>query len=228
MARSSTDGGEPDSARRAGVRGLIARCDPNLWSGALVVMMIGLAILWIVQIVNAVTSYHLDRYGLRPRQLSGLDGIVTMPFLHASFAHLLANSAPFVIVGWLALVGNLRDFARASLIIILGGGLVTWLAAPHGLIVGASALVFGWLGYLLARAYFARRFMWIVGAAFALFFFSGLFSGLVPSVHSDVSWQAHVAGFAAGVAAGWVLHPRKGSPRALRRNGAGDAPPRLR
>lgn len=172
-----------------------------------------LALLWVIAIVNAFDNHGLNRYGLRPRSAHGLEGIVTMPFLHANAAHLLANMFPFVIIGTMVLVRQVRYFVLATTIIVLGGGVITWLIGPPGIVVGASGLIFGWLGYLLARAYFARRLSWILGAAFALFMFGGLFSGLIPTVSSNVAWQAHAAGFAAGVGAGWLLHPGKGSTR---------------
>ena len=150
---------------------------------------------------------------MHPRSLRGLEGIVTMPLLHSAL-HLLADTFPFIIIGWMALVGGGRQFLLATAWWwSAAGSRRGWSARPR-MIVGASALVFGWLAYLLARAYFARRIVWILGAAFAIFFFGGLFGGLVPTVHSDVAWQANVCGFVAGVGAAWWLHPRKGSTRA--------------
>ncbi|MCW2525454.1 MAG: peptidase family protein [Pseudonocardiales bacterium] len=188
-------------------------------------IMAGLAaVLWTIEILNVVDDYSLNRFGLKPRQFDGLDGVVTMPFLHAGVGHLFANTFPFVIIGWMVLIGGVREFLWATLIIVIGGGLATWVVGPSGsanghpvTVVGASGLVFGWLAYLLARAYFARKAMWIIAAIFALFFFGGLFGGLLPNVHSEVAWQAHVCGFAAGILAGWIIHPAKGSSRALKR-----------
>jgi len=95
--------------------------------------------------------------------------------------------------------------------------LAAWLVAPAGIIVGASGLIFGWLGYLLARAYFSRKLRWILVAVLVLFTFGSVLNGLLPSVDSNVSWQSHVCGFAAGLLAGAVLHPRRtGTPRAPR------------
>lgn len=199
------------------MRGAVGRLNSDTWAGAMLCVTLATTVLWIIQIVNAVDNHGLNRYGLRPRTVNGLDGVVTMPFLHANAGHLLANTFPFLIIGTMVLVGNLRQFLLTTAIVVVGGGVLTWLIGPSGTVVGASGLIFGWLGYLLARAYFARRVSWILGAAFALFMFGGLFSGLVPTVHSEVAWQAHVAGFLAGAGAGWLLHPRKGTTRNLRR-----------
>ncbi len=196
------------------------RFDPTSWRGALIVMVSRVAVLWIVQIVNSADNYRFDQYGLRPRDIDGLVGIVTSPFLHASFGHLLANTAPFVLIGWVILLSGVRPFLLSSAVIIVVGGLITWLAAPgvgpHGSVVGASGLVMGWLGYLLGRAYFSRRIVRIGVAILVGFFFTSLFGGLVPSVGSDISWQGHLAGFAAGVLTTWLLHPRSLRGRRVR------------
>jgi membrane associated rhomboid family serine protease len=198
-------------------RALARRFDPNTWSGCVAIMVALGVLLVLVEVVNAADDQRLDRFGLHPRVPSGLVGIVTMPFLHASFGHLMANIFPFVIVGWVVLVGGFRDFLLTTLVIMVGGGLVTWIVGPDATIVGASALIFGWLGYLVARAIFSRRFLWIMVAAGMLLFFGGLFVGLLPSAsHDYIAWQAHLCGFVAGGAAGWWLHPRRGTDRYLR------------
>ena len=196
--------------------------DPTSWAGALIVMLVLDAVLWVIQFVNAGDGYRLDRFGLRPRVISGLEGVVASPFLHASYGHLLANSAPFVMLGWVVLLSGVRPFAMASGLVILVGGFATWAVAPGShngqpvYIVGASGLIMGWLGYLLARAYFARRVAWIIVAVLVLFFFGGLLGGLLPSLGSEISWQGHVCGFLGGIAAGWLLHLR--APRTTARS----------
>lgn len=191
--------------------------DPQSWSGALIVMLGFAALLWVVQILNASDGYDFDRYGMRPREVDGLWGIVTMPFLHSSYGHLLSNTVPLIAIGWVVLLSGLRTWGTVTAIVIVGGGVLTWLVAPQGVIVGASGLIFGWLGYLLARAYFARTIKWIMVAIVVLVFFGSLLLGIFPSLHSESSWQAHLCGFAAGVGAGALLHPRGGGTRQLRR-----------
>jgi membrane associated rhomboid family serine protease len=188
--------------------------DPTSWSGAIRVMLGLTVVLWVVQFVNAANSYRLDRFGIRPREIDGLWGVLASPFLHSSYGHLLANTGPFVLLGWAILLSGLRPFLVVSAIVIVVGGLLTWLVASSGLIVGVSSLVMGWLGYLIARAVFTRRILWIVVAVLVFFFFGTLLGGLLPSLDSGVSWQGHVSGFVSGVLAGWLLHPRH--PRSSR------------
>lgn len=191
---------------------------PQSWSGALITMAVLGGVLWVVQIINASDNYGLDRFGLEPRDAGGLWGIVTMPFLHSSYSHLLSNTLPLVLIGWVLLLSGLRTWLTVTGIAVVGGGILTWLVAPgDSVIVGASGMIFGWLGYLLARAYFSRKFKWIMVAALVLLFFGTLLFGLLPTVSTGVSWQAHLCGFVAGVGAGALLHPRGREPRQLRR-----------
>lgn len=194
-----------------------SRLDPGSWSGALILMLALTAVIWAVQIVNVEDDYGLDRFGLRPRDVGGLWGVLTMPFLHADWDHLLSNTLPVILIGWVVLLEGVRVFALVTAAVVLGGGVLTWAVGPGGtVIVGASALVFGWLGYLIARAVVSRRIRWIVSAAMVLVIFGTLLSGLVPVTHTQVAWQAHVCGFLAGAAMGATLHSRGDAQRRLR------------
>lgn len=183
--------------------------EPTSWGGAFAFMVFCAGVLWAVQLANSVDSHGLDRFGLRPREVAGLWGILTTNLLHTSAWQLLSSTGPFVLIGWVLLLSGLRNWLFVTGIVIVLGGVLTWLIAPSGLILGCSGLIFGWMGYLLARAYFSRRMAWILAAVLVAFFFSGLFAGLLPSINSKSSWQAHVCSFVAGVAAGWALHPRR-------------------
>lgn len=193
--------------RRPGADGREPPFDPSSWTGALIVMVVVGAAVWAVQIVNAANHYRLDRFGLRPREVRGLWGVLAAPFLHQSYGHMLSDTAPLIAIGWLLLLSGVRTWLTVTVAVVVLGGAATWLVARHGLIVGSGGLVFGWLGYLLARAYFSRKVRWIAAAVVVLFFFGTLLSNLVPSEH--VSWESHVCGFVVGIGIGAALHPRK-------------------
>lgn len=184
--------------------------DPSSWTGALIVMTLVTALLWGIQIANANHDYSFNRFGLKPRELDGLWGVVTMPFLHESYGHLLSNSVPLFAIGWALLLSGMRVFLFVTGVVIVLGGIATWIVGPSDvIIVGASGMIFGWLGYLLARAYFSRRLKWIFTAIALLVFFGTLLGSLLPTVDARISWQSHVCGFLAGVFVGWLLHPRQ-------------------
>jgi membrane associated rhomboid family serine protease len=184
--------------------------DPTSWAGAGIVMLAFGAVLWIVQFVNAGEDYGLNRFGLRPRTEAGLWGVLTQPFLHQSYGHLVSNTFPLLAIGWTLLLSGVRVFLFVTAVVIVLGDFLTWLVAPSNQnIVGASGLIFGWLGYLLARAYFTRKIKWIFTAVALLVFFGTLLGSLLPTVDTHVSWQSHVTGFVVGGFVGWLLHPRK-------------------
>ena len=193
---------------------------PIGWGQAIAVMAVITGVLWVVEVVDIALDHRLDRFGLEARTVSGLWGVVTMPFLHASSYQLLAITGPFLLIGWVVLLGGWRSFALISVFCILVSGLLGWLIAPSAEeIVGVSPLVFGWLGYICARAVFSRRIVWMASAIVVLVLFGSMFFSLIPE-NSDnrhgVPWQVHLAGVVAGLLAGWLLHPRKSSTATFR------------
>jgi membrane associated rhomboid family serine protease len=182
--------------------------DPTSWTGALVSMVVVAAALWIVQLVNDARGLSFNRFGLRPRHVDGLWGVIAAPVLHDSYGQLLSETVPVVAIGWVLLLSGVRSWLVVTFGVLVVGGLLTWLVGPDRTVLGTGVVVFGWLGYLLARAYFTRNARWIAAAVGLLFFFGVLLGGLLPSVDKHASWQAHVCGFVTGVALAAVLHPR--------------------
>ena len=180
-------------------------------------MALVVGLLWVIQVINAGDDYHLNRFGLQPREVDGLWGIVTTPLLHKSYAQMFSNSLPLLAIGWLILISGLRVWLTVTAIVVVVGGLLTWLVGPHSVIVGATGLVFGWLGYLVARAAFSRKLKWILPAVLVLAFFGSLLYSVFPTLHSRGSWPANLCSLLAGIAAGALLHPRGGGTRQFRR-----------
>ncbi len=167
-----------------------------------------LAVMWAVEVIDLLPSTDLDRWGVRPRSLRGLFGVALAPFLHSGFGHLFANTIPFLVLGAVIAVGSVGRFLQVSLIIGLTSGLGTWLLASPGTVhIGASGLVFGYLTYLVARGFFARRILWILGGVIVLLFYGGILWGLLP--RPGVSWTGHVFGAVGGVLAAWYVHGRE-------------------
>jgi membrane associated rhomboid family serine protease len=163
------------------------------------------AIAWSIQIVNVVIlSESLTFWGIRPRNERGLFGIFFAPFLHGSFAHIAANTLPFLILGWLIMLQDMEDFVLVSLISALSSGIGVWLISPaNSITVGASGVIFGYLGFILGRGYFERSFMAIVLAAVVMTMYGGVLFGILPN-QPNISWQAHLFGFLGGLlAANW-------------------------
>jgi membrane associated rhomboid family serine protease len=182
---------------------------------ALYVMVAFLAILWIVQLVNAADHYHLTTsYGIRPRDAASLPDILSSPFLHVSWTHIESNSGPLFVFGFLAAYRGVVRFLGLTALVVITSGLAAWIfGSPQSVGVGASGVVFGYLGYILVRGFFDRHGIDImIGAVMALCF-AYQFTVLLPRAH--IGWQAHIGGLVAGVLGGWIFRDR--SARAARK-----------
>lgn len=174
------------------------------------VMILGglIALLWVLEIIDQLTGRALDQLGIRPRTISGLRGILFAPFLHGSITHLLANTVPFLTLGWFVMLRRTSDFWIVSAIAMLVGGLGTWLVgASYTVHIGASGVIFGYLGFLLSRGYFERSFISIALSVVIVVLYGGLLWGVLPG-RIGVSWEGHLFGFVGGAIAARLLAQR--------------------
>lgn len=168
------------------------------------------ALIWILEIVDLFfLKRTLDRYGIIPRQLIGLRGILFAPFLHGGLAHVAANTIPFLTLGWLVMLRETHDFFVVSAIAMLTSGFGTWLiGAPNSIHVGASGVIFGYLGFLLFRGYFERKIVSIVFSIIVALLYGGLIWGVLP-FQIGISWEGHLFGFIGGGLAARLLSRRQ-------------------
>jgi len=174
------------------------------------------AVLWAVEIADRAIVrpfFHrsLDVYGILPRTAIGLRGILFAPFLHGGFEHLLANTVPFLIMGWLVSARERADFFWVSAIAALTSGLGTWVFGRPALHIGASGVVFGYFGYLLFRGYFERSAIAVAVALITGITYGGLIWGVLPS-QGHISWEGHLFGFLGGILAARLLAQPRRSP----------------
>jgi membrane associated rhomboid family serine protease len=163
---------------------------------------------WIVLGVNALLGGALNAYGVQPRTLEGLRGIALAPFLHGSVAHLAANTLSFLVLGWLVLAGGLRRFVLVSIAAALGAGFFAWLfGAPGSVHIGASGVIFGYLGFLMLAGWWARKAGHIALSIGVTALWGGMVWGVMPG-QVGISWQSHLGGFVGGVWAARALHKR--------------------
>jgi membrane associated rhomboid family serine protease len=159
--------------------------------------------IWLIFFLSAALPLlHLNRHGVVPRTLGGLQGILFAPWLHASMMHLIANTGGLLILGWLCTWPRIANFWQATIGAMLGAGLCAWLlGAPYTVHIGASGLVFGYAGYLVARGYYTRHVLAMLVALFvaASYGLTMLF-GVMP-IYPGVSWQSHLGGALGGILA---------------------------
>ncbi len=177
---------------------------------AFLVMCAVVPVLEAIVFIDQHTNGAVDAFaGIRPHQIAGLKGILLAPFAHSGIDHLLANSAPLIILGTFVLASGTRRFLLATLIIVVVSGLGVWLLTPDRfIVVGASGVIFGWLGFLVMRG-IVESSLW----NFAVVLVAGLLYGwqvyLLLPTQEDVSWQGHLFGFVGGALAAVLLRRRR-------------------
>ncbi|MBN8456648.1 MAG: rhomboid family intramembrane serine protease [Verrucomicrobia bacterium] len=169
---------------------------------ALVIVGGLLLAMWAVELVDAVGGrwLELDRFGIRPRQTGWLPGILLAPFLHAGWAHLAANSIPFLVLGLLVSGHGEGRFWGVTAGIVVLGGLGVWLIGKSGTVhVGASGLIFGYFGYLVAAGWVERSLAAVLQAVIVVALYGSILWGVLPT-RAGVSWEGHLCGLLAGIA----------------------------
>jgi membrane associated rhomboid family serine protease len=190
-----------------------------------------IALLYIIEVIDSLSGHHLDDNGIRPLETDGLWGIIFAPLLHSNWQHLMANTVPALILGFLVTLAGLSRFIYATAIVWIVGGFGTWLignvGAPPGVEtdhIGASGLIFGWLTFLVFFGLFTRTVWQIVVGIVVLLFYGGVLLGVLPGTYG-VSWQGHLCGALAGLLAAYVLSRPERRARQLRSSRA--RPPSL-
>lgn len=157
-------------------------------------------LLWVLFLVDTVIpGFSLIGFGIVPRRIDGLFGVVTSPLIHLNLGHLVSNTIPLLLLPAIAKFAVSRR-AIISIMVLggLGSGVGTWLFSTGGVVIGASGVVFTWLGFLCARAYFSPTLV-NIGLSLAVFL---LYGGAVMSLLTTlptISWAAHFWGFVTGV-----------------------------
>ena len=158
-----------------------------------------------VQLMNIISGYWLNQHwGLLPRYISGLPGIVISPFLHGNWAHLFANLPVLLVLSALVMWDSVERYFKISLFIILGSGLLVWLLGRTAIHIGASGWIFGLWAWLMKRAFYQRKFRnFAIAIGLALFYGGAFLWGLLPK--AGVSFEGHLSGLiCGGMAAYWM------------------------
>ncbi|MEV0251370.1 rhomboid family intramembrane serine protease [Nocardia sp. NPDC050712] len=228
MAGGTGPSFDPD--RIARLRGQVSKpgasgLGQRAWAQAGVLILGFVALLYSIEGVDTLVDHRLDREGIEPREPEGLWGILWAPLLHGGWPHLVGNTLPVLILGFLVLLSGIGRGLAATAIIWLVAGVGTWLIGPdHSVHLGASSLIFGWLTYLISRGWFARNIGQILLGLVVFVVYGSALWGVLPG-DPGISWQGHLFGALGGLLAGWVL---SGDARRSRRGDQSGilAPPR--
>lgn len=189
-----------------------------------------IVLLYVIELFDSLSNHSLDRNGIRPLETDGLMGIIFAPLLHSNWDHLIANTIPALILGFLMTLAGMSRFIFATAIIWILGGLGTWLIGNVGTHcpyvgvscetnhIGASGLIFGWLAFLIVFGFFTRTIWEIVVGIVVLFVYGGVLLGVLPGT-PGVSWQGHLCGAIAGFIAAYLLSGPERKAREARKRG---------
>ncbi|GAA2133228.1 rhomboid family intramembrane serine protease [Actinomadura napierensis] len=194
-----------DGLVKAGTRALSAA----VLVGSVTVLM------WVLEGIDVLDNGALDQFGIQPHDVNDLPDIFTAPFMHAGFPHLMANTIPFAVLGFIAAARGIAKFLAASLIIIVVGGLGVWFFSSANTL-GSSILIFGFFGYLLGRGIFERRVLDIVIAVLVVAVYGTMLVGVVPN-DPTISWQGHLFGLIGGLLGAWFLRRGRVEPSGVTR-----------
>ncbi len=182
---------------------------PSPFAQGAQVLLAMVVLMWGLEVVDVALNHRLDDYGIEPRDVDALPGIVSSPFLHAGFGHLIGNTIPFVAMGLAIALAGARRLIVVTLIVGLVAGLGTWLTAGANTeTIGASGIVFGYATYLMTRFFFSRRMLDLAfGLGVLVLWGASLLASLAPT--PGVSWQAHLFGAVGGVVAARAVTPAR-------------------
>lgn len=172
----------------------------NHWLDALQLISSLVGLIWCVGILNHVEGYAFNAWGIYPRDVDALPGLILWVLLHANMTHLFVNTTPLLFMGFFVALRGAGLFLKITVTIWLLGGLGVWLIGRPAIHLGASGLVFGYFGFILAIALYERSLTDLSVATVILFFYSGMFFGLLPA-QAFVSWESHLFGLFAGILA---------------------------
>jgi len=159
---------------------------------------------WIVFLANTLLGHgQWNQYGIIPRHLSSLPGIIWAPFLHGSYRHLAANTVPLLILGLILCARSKGEFIAVTSAGVLVGGGLTWLLARNAVHIGASGLIFSYFGYLASLAWFDRKIGTVLLSLVCLVAYGGMIRGVFPT-SVPISWEGHLAGLMSGIAMAWL------------------------
>jgi len=163
-------------------------------------------LIWVLEIIDQLLLRHrLNRFGIIPRTSIGLRGVLFAPLLHGTWNHLIANTVPLAVLGWLTMLNGGTEFAIATVVTWLVSGFGVWLfGAPNSLHIGASGIIFGYFGFLLSRSYFEQEPFYAGISIIVVLLYGPLIWGILPS-RRGISWQGHLFGLIGGILAARYL-----------------------
>ena len=176
--------------------------EKELFFHSILKSVIIVSLLWVVFLMNDIFGLHWNDYGLAPRELRGLFGIFTMPFLHGDLSHLFSNSVPLLVL----LFSVFYFFDRKAVLILMMtwfmSGILTWVIGIEGVHIGASGIVYALAFFLVTISILKQETKLMAYSLIIIFLYGSIVWGFFPQLFPDkhISWEGHLAGAITGIA----------------------------
>ncbi len=163
--------------------------------------------IWLVFLIDSFPFIELKGWGIVPREVAGLRGVLLAPLLHGNMSHILGNTFP--LLGLLLVLSLL--YVHFFWVVVLGstliGGSLVWLFGSKNIHIGASGLVFALAGFLLFRTFRENKIIFLVVAFLMFLFYGNLWVGLIPffAYQDNISYSSHWYGFISGIILAFLL-----------------------
>jgi membrane associated rhomboid family serine protease len=169
-----------------------------------IIALMIVASMWAVFIINSMVGINFNNFGIIPRRIEGIKGILFAPFLHANFAHLVSNTIPMLVLTTVLFWFYRKIAVRVLLLSMVMGGLLVWVFGRTAFHIGASGVVFALVGFLIASGVFRKKIKALLVAIIIFFLYGGVVWGVLPT-QPGVSWESHLFGFISGIALAYIF-----------------------
>jgi len=154
--------------------------------------------LWLIKLIEYEYSFDFSGWGIYPREIDGLWGILFSPLIHGNFAHLAANTIPMFVLMFSLFFFYRKSSALIFVLIYLSTGLLVWLGGREAWHIGASGLIYGLAAFLFLSGVLSSNVRLLTISLVVAFFYGGLFWGIFP-IKPEISWESHLWGALSGL-----------------------------
>lgn len=161
-------------------------------------------ILWVIHTLSVLININLSSYGIYPRNIEGLLGIIVSPLIHANYSHLISNTAPLIVLGLSIFYFYPKVAYKSFFIIYFGTGILVWIFGREAYHIGASGIIYGFISFLFFSGLFRKDNRSIALALVVVFLYGSLIWGVLPG-KQNVSWESHLFGAIVGIFSAFIF-----------------------
>jgi len=176
----------------------------------ILIPVLAVCIIWFIYFIEINFDFNFNKFGIYPRTVKGLQGVLFSPFIHGSVMHLLHNSMPlFVMLG-----GLFYFYQKIAYKVLIAGilltGLLTWVFGRDSYHIGASGVIYFLVSFVFFSGIFRKYYRLIALSLTVVFLYGGMVWYIFP-MEERISWEGHLSGFIVGLLAAFVF--RKTGPQ---------------